>query len=538
MKKLYLIAVTLMALSVTAAAQADTHGFAMEYSKTTISPTDILKPESNPTSLKKVSRATDEIIEEAPGEKYPYSLSSASLVNNYAYVQESAANISIDGDDYYIPNPISVLNTQTYAKATRIDDKLCMDLPQTIYLEQGEGYSYTYVINKMVLQDEETMTYADVDPEENYIEYVIADDGSITMDLGNDIEDTAPTYVLGVTYAEYPGYWLGYGDFYQKFTPNNEEVTVAPDDLEWEHYGLQDESHTYLIECGLDGTDMYIRGLFYEMPEAVVKGKFADNVLTLPSVQYLGIYESYMVYTWLLCTDRDGVIADACFVYDDQDGTFSCQSDTMLWFNVAPDEVYYIDYLLNPVFTFETEDDMNANPMNPYPTKKVDLSSSMGICGIQWAIPNVNVNNYVLNSDHLSCQLYFNDELFTAYTDEYGIPEDMDRFPMNFRSSDGYIFSGINVMALYVYFTGIETISCQSFYEGSDGFTYTSDKVTYYWEDLTLGIVNPIDNEKEEKSVLYYDLQGKAINNPTKGLYIKQTIFTDGSSTAHKIFIH
>lgn len=111
------------------------------------------------------------------------------------------------------------------------------------------------------------------------------------------------------------------------------ELVVLPEGLVTEDYALdvrgyvagqedwEDEKIYQTVQVGFDGTDVYIQGLSYWMPEAYVKGTLQDGQIVVPNCQYMGEddygYRNYfMSYVWSE-EDENYVPSDyALFYYD------------------------------------------------------------------------------------------------------------------------------------------------------------------------------------------------------------------------------
>lgn len=111
------------------------------------------------------------------------------------------------------------------------------------------------------------------------------------------------------------------------------ELVVLPEGLVTEDYALdvrgyvagqedwEDEKIYQTVQVGFDGTDVYIQGLSYWMPEAYVKGTLQDGQIVVPNCQYMGEddygYKNYfMSYVWSE-EDVNYVPSDyALFYYD------------------------------------------------------------------------------------------------------------------------------------------------------------------------------------------------------------------------------
>lgn len=111
------------------------------------------------------------------------------------------------------------------------------------------------------------------------------------------------------------------------------ELVVLPEGLVTEDYALdvrgyvtgqedwEDEKIYQTVQVGFDGTDVYIQGLSYWVPEAYVKGTLQDGQIVVPNCQYMGEddygYKNYfMSYVWSE-EDVNYVPSDyALFYYD------------------------------------------------------------------------------------------------------------------------------------------------------------------------------------------------------------------------------
>ena len=54
-------------------------------------------------------------------------------------------------------------------------------------------------------------------------------------------------------------------------------------------------------------------------------------------------------------------------------------------------------------------------------------------------------------------------------------------------------------------------------------------------DDAIITAIDQVETANEVKSVQYYDLQGRMSNAPLKGMNIKVTTYTDGTTTREKL---
>lgn len=85
------------------------------------------------------------------------------------------------------------------------------------------------------------------------------------------------------------------------------------------------------IDVGLDGEDIYIKGIWDGLPEAWVKGRVSGNTVTLDGGQYLGIYQDtefdkYAMYLTVFNSVTGAMIPQVTFDYDALTRTLSAAS--------------------------------------------------------------------------------------------------------------------------------------------------------------------------------------------------------------------
>lgn len=151
-------------------------------------------------------------------------------------------------------------------------------------------------------------------------------------------------------------------------------------------------------------------------------------------------------------------------------------------------------------------------------------------------LPLVDTDGKLLDAGSYVYNIYVDNELFTLYPDEYtGIADTYDELtniPYNYTDSWDIEVDGSN-HGLYYYMEGFETLGVQAIYT-VDGITNKSALVNYNIETGETNEIDPagisaITASKEVTGVEYYDLTGRKLDNPTTGLVIKRTTYSDGS---------
>lgn len=210
-------------------------------------------------------------------------------------------------------------------------------------------------------------------------------------------------------------------------------------------------------------------------------------------------------------------------------------------FNVRPNRIYISpDWIVAP--------DKVAVPADPTFVKTEDgtafdqdaYSETYGYGLIRYYQPYYDVNNNLLNLNKLYLNVYLDDStepmVFTKDTYK-SLDSDVVNLPYEYDDDDDFEYwvTGNGRHALAFYTADVERIGLQSVYMG--GGVEKRSAIVYY--DFTNGSSTStgITSAKAATAgkVAYYDISGRRVNAPSKGLYIKQVIAADGSKKTVKI---
>lgn len=125
-----------------------------------------------------------------------------------------------------------------------------------------------------------------------------------------------------------------------------EPPTVTPPDglttTRWYLTGASDKSYclNYGITIAFDGKDVYVQGLFQQMPLTWLRGRLEDGIITIWKGQFLGYYKEWQD---IYFTNTDNVYEfDVKLNYDAEKGVIETE-DFMCMIDV--DKKYILDYL-------------------------------------------------------------------------------------------------------------------------------------------------------------------------------------------------
>lgn len=477
------------------------------------------------------SQTADDIIYSAEGEKRSYYRKTTAYFVAAGSVQQakmegSACNIVLgDENKVYVYNPITQYDTYSYIVGQRDGDTITFHTPQIVDVQYNEDYTESTNIyaTKFRKKKLSATSYTFVaDSVNTDLKYIIKGD-SISLVGGDSI-------MLALANAE--GTWGGYGnagDVLRKFTDTTVEVPADAEEL------------TYAMKCS-DGTgkgvsvvfkdnDIYIKGIASAHPDSWVKGNIVGSTITIPSMQYLGLNETYGYYFYLAGAKRKEVydpsddvtyieyelVPNITMTLDEKSRTF--KTDLSLLYNAGNGILSYDAAYDSPEFS--PFNDVATTPATPIISTYMEYNEDAGYGGLIFTLPTEDVNGNWINPEKMKYIIYGDDKAYEFTTDLYtGIEENMTEIPYSFTDDlDFTLQDGEHIV--YLYEGGFSKMGVQSVYYG--GGERTVSPIVYQTSDgIKVKTTAPVSTE-------FYDLQGRRLNNPTLGLTIMKVTYTDGS---------
>lgn len=441
-----------------------------------------------------------------------------------------AADITFtDDNEVYFKDIFLNAQAGTYVKGSLSDGVISMDMGQCI--EFYDDYGYGLQLAAFTLDEE---NYPVVDETIEKVTFTVTDDGTITL---------APGTIIGLVYTD-NGEWSGYADFSQSYTVFTEKPLSKPEGMATEKWALvTPNDYGHAIEVGFDGNDIYIGGLSEKIPAAWIKGSINGDEVTFEGRQYmgaaLGSHQYLMIAEYGLDEygEETTVLTDepAIFKYDAEARTLTPADEKILLINGSLKDVYFLERY-EEITMYYLGQFTPAMPKNPEYLSSAGYDPYDGYGVFEFTLPLVDTECKLLDAGSYVYNIYVDNELFTLYPDEYtGIADTYDELtniPYNYTDSWDIEVDGSN-HGLYYYMEGFETLGVQAIYT-VDGITNKSALVNYNIEtgetnEIDPAAISAITASKEVTGVEYYDLTGRKLDNPTTGLVIKRTTYSDGS---------
>lgn len=455
----------------------------------------------------------------------------------FPYDGDTVATKLVYGDDgdIYFYNILPYGATNTYVKGKIVGDKVILPLPQTVSYDSREDFG----INLDILEYYETEKYWTYIPanDKHSVEFTIGEDESLTL------EALADNLQLGYVYTDNDEY-LGYGATALYIQHFDEKLVEVPESAEIQSWSIIKGDTGGRVDIAFDGDDVYIGGIFYAtLPDAWIKGHIVEEngktYVALPNKQYLGMDTNVFCYLYFMTqaieTEDDYIEPEFLdldyeymFTFDEEGRVLMpVDPDIMLVANLSDEYYYSAEELVNPIIRYQ--DSFAGTPANPY--ELTFLNTDFGQNGFIFYVPSVSTEKTALDTKCLYYEVYVNDELFEFNKNEYHLQEDMSRVPYNF---DNDFISNYGGSCRWIWFSSaleISNISVQLVYDYENVETY-SDLITL---DLTPSQVDDVNENHSITSEQCFDLSGRRISTPSKGLNIVKRTFSDGSVRSYKM---
>lgn len=474
---------------------------------------------------------TTDIIYNPDGKLVIYYKNSTGMdYSGYYEAEDMAANIVFgDNNEVYIQD---ILNwgDESYVKGEIDGDKINFSLPQTI------GDYGWYSINLAILEavgDEDYELVSDIDS----VEYSYnAQTGEISLNLPGEPEQ----YILGYVYTDDES-WTYSGDFTQEYRVFDGVINSMPEGLETEVYMINDGEYGHPVNIAFTDDMMYIEGLPVSLPKSVIYANLDGNTASIAQNQNIGAVWGYFIYTKVL--DADEELAD-----EDVEYTLSIDRENKIITSANPQDIFCLNGSLEEVmyleiyqdFTMKVQESFAGIPVNPTGLLYDDYYEDYDMSLFAFNIPNFSIDGNVLLPDNLYYRVFVDGDLYEFSEDEYfDVEGEMTEVPFMFDNGYDLYWSTQTQRVVMFYFLGASTFGVQTVYD-YEGVITESDIVTLDIEsgevtETPAGIENTINSDIKNK--VYYDLNGRKVMNPEKGIYIMKATTSEGAVVTKKIVV-
>lgn len=447
----------------------------------------------------------------------------------------------------YLKNPVTGFKTNSYLKVEKKEDgRYVANLPAPIYMvTDDEGKEYIFNLKVLEKQVDEWGDVYYTPTTQSEVEFRYAD-GNIWLDMG---------YVPSADewgYLEYPekilgivnenDAWIGFGDATQQWIAFTTQPTVAPSDLQTEEWTMTFDGDGQKVQVGFDGNDVWISGLVPAMGQNWIKGIVEGNRIRIDSDQYMGLWSDAFIYYINMAMEFDPgsgyitraeVIPTVYFNYDKERKTFSADiPEFFMMPNGGLNRVNYAALYEDPVFLLQP-DNIDQTPLAPFNLDVYeDAFELFGQIIFSFSISKLNKDGYLLDPSTLFYRIYFDENLKTFEGKDYRhdeIGETITDIPVTYDGVDFYC-GGVNGQVI-IKDNSMNALGVQLINK-IDGKTYESPIV---YSELQNASVEDVVEVKPITGEKWYDLTGREVASPSKGVFIHRIEYSDGSAKVEKI---
>lgn len=441
-------------------------------------------------------------------------------------IEWGAKNVVIDGKDIYIQNILSSSYLPgSYIKGELNNDIVTFSFPQDFCETTSEGATKQYYINRVVKSGGQYI----VDPDCQTVTFEY-NDGVLTQKDG----------VIGV--CEEDGKWAGFCDENIVLTPFEEKIQSMPEDVKAESYAFLANTMGHFVNIAIDNDAYYIKGLFENAPESVIKGTLSNGKVIIDTPQYIGAAEGYLLFAIPGKKSENAIeIKESIsFTIDTETKSFAPEDSLdIILINAGPEDIAYLTYYIYMQFVPQSvpEKAIPATPNNEcyynwYEQYGEDIPYDM----FQFSISPFSTENLLLPYDRLYYEVLFNNEVYEFEPDTYqNIDKPISLIPYLFDDKHDIIYANYGEHHIYIYDFTLENIGVKAYYKNEDGSLSAS-------ETVSLQIRNPSGISEDNCQLVvisekWFTLDGYEVENPEPGTYVKWIKYGDGSAKAFKVKI-
>lgn len=341
--------------------------------------------------------------------------------------------------------------------------------------------------------------------------------------------------------------WQATGDIISKMRPNTGKEIEAPEDVEFSTWKLITGISSRSVKVGVAGDAMYIKGLFNStgMSDKAVVGKIEGDKVSFENGQYMGEYWDNNTLAYfdagnVVEVTEDGetyrsfrITDDITFDWDKENNVL--KSSGAFCISTSPEKVIYYLMVENPYITIPAENPAVRSIQNPVLDSFYDVDEEYDYdAELYFDIPTVTEDHQILDTSRIYYEVFMDGDLFTFYDDEYELPAgmtEMTEVPFGYNSEDTYDFYAYGINHGFTFHTrGFESLGVRLVYKTDSKNIYSDIVYAPGYETSSVSATS----SRNIDSIRYFDLSGRQVSRPEAGVYVKQTVYSDGTVKTSK----
>ena len=535
-----------------------------------------------PSKVISKTPSADDIITEQPAgtlKRYlrtgRYMMGSGGQVFEYDQSGRVAKVVFGDnGKDVWFLMPLSTLTYPAWVRGTLSDDGTTISIPagqQVVYdvtkPDPASGYpggvEYAFRLHLLEMQDNGyggyTYGIAEGDPD------IVWTVDAATGELRLTCTDVDAYNIMGIIYdtpddPASDGQWNGYADYATVYVPFSEEPVSVPAGLTTEPFGMNYEYNdgynqvqilARMVDVAFDGDDVYMTHFSKAYPETWIKGKIDGDKIRFPrqlmlisnidDPVYFNAFDMTMIeQPWGTQIQKTLSYEDVVFKFDAEKRTFSTDMNC----NVNPSAIRFSGQEMFERPSFSPYYDVAATPADPGIIRMNGFNATKGY----WfyadiRVPPKDVDGNFIDPAKLSFCFYTSeDEVYHFVRDNYVRTTATEGWDYDPAWEDGLseipytwtdAVSDFSNERVNFYYGHVDRLGLQSIYRG--GGEERRSNIFFWGEGIFNVGISDAAEQSQAVSTSLYDLMGRRIESPARGITLMSVRRADGSVVTRKV---
>ena len=439
-----------------------------------------------------------------------------------------------DDDCVYLKNPFTFFPTQSYLKLECLNgDTLVAHMPQAIFINTEE---IPYYASRMVLKaGSQGMTYGfeqNADGTYNTDMRFLFRGDTLTLIGEDNVEGDYPKVILGLTTLA--GIWKEAGEVELSVRPTDKKPLSLPQGVKPQLYQLSHTGFygdaTDLVEVAFADNKVYVSNPYSTTALQWAEGEIKGNSVVFAR-QYLGPNESDGYHIFFV----PGVYSETApdffdladtlrFNYDNTAKSLTATDLQSILINVGDRRVFTAAAYINPSLSPYTA--TAGKPANPEITSFGRYGEEAeGEGYLQFEFPSEDVHAQPLFKNNLYYKVYTAEGKALTFSPEKYSGLDTEITEVPYGLNDNTDFFMADDSHKFYFFQAADSLGLQTVYKGEQEL---SSDIVWTTGRTTTGISQPAISQTAAE-VRYYDLQGRRLSQPRRGVCIRQRVMANGS---------
>ena len=450
--------------------------------------------------------------------------------------------ISKDHKKVYIKNFCPTFATGWIAGDMDADGLVEFKFPQVVYHQTQDASGQSYELTEYAWK-------VNVD-RENYKITPDADSQTVQFKWdGTKLSQVNADDVIAMCDAS--GKFGGYGSYANEFSVVSDALVKPDASLQSKSYTmtyvdyLTQKENTKKVNVIVDGSDIYLSG-FYN--NSWIKGSISGNKVSFPAYQYLGTetivnkVHEYMVAFEINADRTEAKLIDNLELnYDPVSGMMSTTTQSF-GVNQGKQNEGLLAVFERPSFAnnnFEA-----GTPAKPTIVTVMPYGAEENVAAVAYVNSKLSVDGKTLDSDRIFYNIYLDGELQTfTPTDYYYLTSNLTDIPYAYSDVEasqssggkGYDFIVLGSQQYVYLYKNFNVLGLKAVYV--DGNTRLESEMAEY-DIRTSSVLNhTADDAADESTATFYDLGGRKVSAPSKGVYIKTVKLKNGGVKTTKVVV-